>query len=1051
MDFKLTTSRRPAQAVGYPAQGRGADSDGGGTAGTPPVGVGAIGVTNNQLCEIPLLSVSQRSTGSPNSDPHSLSTAGSSPEPDGCEGAPLNGSGTTPCARSPTSRFSLKDRSFTVGMWNMARQATRVQGHLRWKFPFVEGLLKVEKIDLLVLTETHTSSVAASKATNVLYQSGLGEAKAGIALVAPSDGGWSCESTELLIPGYAFLSRVKQKQSVESFWLLCVYADNSDGEISLRSFYSLLADKLAGFISSLPTGSWLGCVAAGDWNTVEFPGDQTPCIQLSAARRSTMAVFKDVKTLCDAEDAASGKAHPRLWTYWKGRADGEVLSRLDQIYVPLSGWRSHSPRCLDTNWSDHQVAIATLVVDAPRVQMAVPARRLPSLGTLDKCPDFWASVLSDWRKFTSPLAVITLAAWTVFKKSVLARGIECSSSRRAEKSTDWKQAMREEMLTPDRLRVVLQQMHSSGSHRDRPPWKPVWREAVPHKAPCPVPRRRSFTPSSASPWQVPVLGSSPKPGNPVRYKVVPRVADLLDTRLTALCKATMVKMKRMAEKRTSEWFNLSSNQELDERGSRASISVEGLRCPEEATASTNLSEMMRIARDYFQSLHTPERRSAIRVAEQVRLLSEVCAAYQDLPGPAGMPDGPFSLKELLALGKKMPNTALGLDGIPYAFWKALSARLSDLGDMPDPPKAFWPVFGDLTDDLRRGGSSRLGFKDANVSLFYKKGDPTLVANYRPISSMNTDCKMFTNLVNGRLAPWAMAKLHEDQKGFVPGRQMYEHTQLATEVAHLCDSTGTRGFIVGLDQAKAYDRVDQAWLMDVLTVMGVSANVRDLVENVLPGCCSRVRINGGYSPRFSLRRGVRQGDPLSCLLFNFSIEPLAMRLRGQVKGLSVHGLAPAKVALYADDINLFLLEDDSVPDLVSCLDVTSLVVGSKFNMEKTDVKLVGTDGFVSRCHETQRMGPSTLPGAYILPPGDSLRILGIWVGDTSLALPCWKQIEMHISKLIRQWMAIGASVQNRCILAKALMQSRCYHLLDGNGIPTQTLNKLSRKISGFMRG
>jgi len=606
MDFKLSTSRRPAQAVGYPAQSRGADGDGGGTAGTPPMGVGAIGVTNSQLCESPLLSVSQRSASSPNSDPRSLSMAGSSPEPNGREGVLLDGSGTMPSARSPTSQFSLKDRSFTIGTWNMAGQTTRVQGLLRRKIPFVEGLMKIEGLDLLVLTETHTASLATTKATNVLYQSGLDAAKAGVALVAPSDGGWACEGTELLIPGYAFLSRIRQKWSVESFWILCVYADNSSGEVSLRSFYSILADKLVGFITSLPTDSWLGCVAAGDWNTVEFPDDRTPCVQPSAARRSTMAVFKDVRTLCDAVDAVGDGAHPCYWTYRKGRTVGEVISRLDRIYVPQVGWRSHSPRCLDTNWSDHRVAVATLVVDTPKVQLAIPARRLPSLETLDKCPEFWANVLSVWETLTAPPAVVTLGTWTAFKKLVLERGVKYSSRRKAEKTADWKQVLREEMLTPDRLGTVLRQMHNSNPHKQQSRWAPVWQEAVLHRAPDPAPRRRAFVPSSASPWQVLVLGSSPKPERPVWYRVVPRVADQLDNRLAALCKATVAKMRRMAEKRTSEWFNLSSNQELDERGSRASISVEGLRRPEEPVASTDLKEMTRVARAYFQDLHTPE-------------------------------------------------------------------------------------------------------------------------------------------------------------------------------------------------------------------------------------------------------------------------------------------------------------------------------------------------------------------------------------------------------------------------------------------------------------
>jgi len=206
--------------------------------------------------------------------------------------------------------------------------------------------------------------------------------------------------------------------------------------------------------------------------------------------------------------------------------------------------------------------------------------------------------------------------------------------------------------------------------------------------------------------------------------------------------------------------------------------------------------------------------------------------------------------------------------------------------------------------------------------------------------MNTDCKMYTNLINGRLAPWAVAKLHPDQKGFVPGRLMSDHTRLASEVAHLCDTTETPGLIVGLDQAKAYDRVDQCWLLSVLVAFGLPADLIMLISDLTSDCRSRVRINSRYSPYFLLKRGVRQGDLLSCLLFNFSIEPLAIRLRRHVRGLHIPGLDPVKVMLYVDDVNLFLGEADSIQEISMCLTETAYVIGSKFNMEKTDIKPVG---------------------------------------------------------------------------------------------------------------
>jgi len=298
---------------------------------------------------------------------------------------------------------------------------------------------------------------------------------------------------------------------------------------------------------------------------------------------------------------------------------------------------------------------------------------------------------------------------------------------------------------------------------------------------------------------------------------------------------------------------------------------------------------------------------------------------------------------------------------------------------------------------------------ANISLFYKKGDPTMVSNYRPISSMNTDCKMYTNLINAQLAPWAVSKLHPDQKGFVPGRLMNEHTRLASEVAHLCDATGTPGYIVGLDQAKAYDRVDQRWLLKVLSAFGLPADLVLLISDLTDSCRSRVRINSGYSPYFTLKRGVRQGDPLSCLLFNFSIEPLAIRLREQVLGLSVRGLPPVKVMLYADDVNLFLSPQDSIPEISGCLADVSRIIGSKFNLDKTDVKPVGPHDFQLKCFNDQDMGGSIIPGAHILPPADPLRILGVWIGSRDNALQRWLQIDAHIKKIISQWRAIGASV------------------------------------------
>ena len=174
----------------------------------------------------------------------------------------------------------------------------------------------------------------------------------------------------------------------------------------------------------------------------------------------------------------------------------------------------------------------------------------------------------------------------------------------------------------------------------------------------------------------------------------------------------------MTLKHTSAWYRQSANKEADERGSRASISVDCLHLSEDSPPSTDLSEMVEIARSYFVDLHTPENNPPARIVAKKLLLEDISLEYGIKPPPSSIAAGPFLSKEVLALKKKMPNTAPGPDGIQYAFWKALASMVDDQ-KLP----SFWDTFRDLMDDIRERGTNHCGFKDTNISLFYKKAIP----------------------------------------------------------------------------------------------------------------------------------------------------------------------------------------------------------------------------------------------------------------------------------------------------------------------------------------
>ena len=1020
-------------------------------------GVVAASVSNSQTSENPHPAPPRRRVAGSNSDPPPPSSGSgqtSAPKrtggrlPDGAEAVP----------KDPP--LVLTKKPFKIATWNMCGQGSRSAPGDKAKMRLVEHLLTLEDIDVLVLTETHTTSLPVSRRVQVLEQSGLAH-RAGVAIVVKAGSGWDVLHKEVVIPGYAVLVHASHRPSRESFWVLGVYGDISKGQSSLTDFYERLASRLQTFVRRQARVHWGGCFAAGDWNFVEFAGDRFPTAHPSRAPDRLLTVFNNIKTLCGFTDAAGPDPAPPLWSYSKATAHGRVYSRLDRIYHPSQGWSAGKVAPLDTGASDHRLMMVPVYPKRPKIEKAKPAPRLPSLEVLDKAKKFWPAVLLAWNTLTTD-GPITLERWAAFKSDTLDKGLKEVNAMKKSGKRDWVAAMRKETVSPDMIMSAVTNANRQMWAKRRPPAR------TPSKWPCAIPAyevlpraSKHFIASEASPWQVMTKKQPPATAFTGKadgaHFLTPRkeksVATLLKERASVLESSTKAKWEKMTRTHSSEWFKQSSNKELDERGSRASVSVEGLRRPADDVAQTSLAGMTCIARDYFFGLHTPERADRERIDAQQTLLEEVRIQSQQRPDPKpeDILEGPFTEEEMKALLSKMPNTAPGPDGIHYSFWKRLIRLLAGLQGSDNPPMTFWSAFASLTEDIAERGSSRAGFKNANISLFYKKGDPTLVSNYRPISSMNTDCKMYTNLINSRLAPWAVAKIHPDQKGFVPGRLMNEHTRLASEVAHLCDVTGTPGFIVGLDQAKAYDRVDQPWLLQVLVASGLPPDLILLISDLTNNCRSRVRINSGYSSYFTMKRGVRQGDPLSCLLFDFSIEPLAIKLRQVVKGLAVPGLAPVKIMLYADDINLFLGQSDSVQEVSDCLSSVSTTIGSRFNMDKTDVKPVGPHDFQLACYAQQDMGGQSIPGAHILPPADPLRILGVWVGSRDFAADRWIQIDKHVKKIISQWRAIGASARNRSLLAKALMLSRCHFLMDGNGIPPNMLNRIGNKIMNFVRG
>ena len=271
-----------------------------------------------------------------------------------------------------------------------------------------------------------------------------------------------------------------------------------------------------------------------------------------------------------------------------------------------------------------------------------------------------------------------------------------------------------------------------------------------------------------------------------------------------------------------------------------------------------------------------------------------------------------------AIRESARGKAPGLDGLPAEVWKTFlemdTANAKKRRPQISIVKCLTRVFHDIED---HGVAESSGFTNGWVCPIYKlKKDVRNIENYRPITLLNADYKIMTRAIAMRLASVAPTLIHRDQAGFVPGQSIFDHIHLSQMTIAYCEAEELNGAIVALDQEKAYDKINHQYLWKVLHKMNIPEKLTTTIQHLYQSTRSLVIVNGEKSDFFTVVRGVRQGNPMSCLLFNLAIEPLACALRkSRLTGLEIPGLAERLITtLFADDTTVYLHKSDNFDNL-----------------------------------------------------------------------------------------------------------------------------------------
>ena len=162
-----------------------------------------------------------------------------------------------------------------------------------------------------------------------------------------------------------------------------------------------------------------------------------------------------------------------------------------------------------------------------------------------------------------------------------------------------------------------------------------------------------------------------------------------------------------------------------------------------------------------------------------------------------------------------------------------------------------------------------------VSLLFKGGDRADCANYRPIALSNVIYKIYASMIDARLTE-ALDKvggISDAQNGSRKHRTTSGKILNLTAMIEHANKEGSPIFIGYIDFCKAYDSVEHWAIRDTLVAYGFPLRIVEVISDIYSNNTTAIRTTVGTTDPISVTRGVRQGCPLSPLLFILFVDPL----------------------------------------------------------------------------------------------------------------------------------------------------------------------------------
>ena len=333
------------------------------------------------------------------------------------------------------------------------------------------------------------------------------------------------------------------------------------------------------------------------------------------------------------------------------------------------------------------------------------------------------------------------------------------------------------------------------------------------------------------------------------------------------------------------------------------------------------------------------------------------------------------------------DSCSGPDGIPFAIYRALVYVIA-------------PILQKIEVALGEGYAppDELGYNHARLFLI-PKNHTLLPLDHRPISVTNADNRLVAQAVANRIVPALNDVLTESQKGFRPGYTGEEHIKELTSYYYSKLSKKQQAYILFMDIRKAFDSVSHPFIHAMLRRVGMASWVRRLVKLLLTDIRVTPVLGQTEENYIDIESGVKQGCPLSPLLFILCYDPLLKQIH---KDESVQPKA------YADDLAACAPNVEKVILVFDIFRKYGAASGLRMNKAKTKI-------LTAKVMSKQARALLNHLGYHEIEAVNSAIYLGVLVGKVSTADIYANALKKFTDRLLK-----FGSLLKRCSLEKRII-------------------------------